>query len=238
MNTTSSRGKLPSKDLTEKVEPYSRGIRSLSDLTSTIQEDGKKNTICTTSSRGKLPFKGPTEKVEPYSREIRSHSDLTSTIQEDGKKNTIYTTSSRRKFPSKTETKEKAVLKVSQDITKMWCWDGKTCNVYNVITFSDVETNEGNHFDPKIGVFTAPVYGLYEASLTIKQTGDRAVVAGVRHRSCGVVSRLCCVKTTEKSVEVSRTFEVPMKAGDVLYLTSSYSECECTHFSCSRLFSE
>ncbi|XP_059178335.1 uncharacterized protein LOC131957618 [Physella acuta] len=76
----------------------------------------------------------------------------------------------------KTETLEKEVLKLSQDlqsianqqvkpstpgfIASQGRSKGKFNDGYQVITFSAVETNVGNHFDPKTGEFTVPVDGL------------------------------------------------------------------------------
>ncbi|XP_059178341.1 uncharacterized protein LOC131957624 [Physella acuta] len=150
---------------------------------------------------------------------------------------------------NKIETLEKDVLKLSQDfqivahrqvkhpaqgfIVSQGRWDGKRYN--NVITFSSVERNVGNHFDPNTGEFTAPVDGLYKGSLTIKLTGDHAVGAWVYHKSGGVLTRLGNVCTQYKSVEASMTFEVKMKTGDVLYSSTAFMNSECSHFSCSLL---
>ncbi|XP_059178333.1 putative leucine-rich repeat-containing protein DDB_G0290503 [Physella acuta] len=109
----------------------------------------------------------------------------------------------------------------------------KVYDRHQVFTFSAVERNVGNHFDPNTGVFTAPVHGLYKASITIKQTGDHAITAWVLHKSGGKMSRLGGVNTQDQSVEASRTFEVLMKSGDVLYSATGYKDLECTHFSCS-----
>ncbi|XP_059164656.1 uncharacterized protein LOC131947455 [Physella acuta] len=144
------------------------------------------------------------------------------------------------------ETTKKNMKKLSQDFQKIanqqvkhpapgfiasqGRWDGKRYD--KVITFRAVERNIGNHFDPKTGEFTAPVDGLYKGSLRIKQAGDRAVQAGVGHRCGGVVTWLVMVETKAKCFEASTTFEVYMKARDVLFSFTEYDGCECTHFSC------
>ncbi|XP_059164680.1 nuclease SbcCD subunit C-like [Physella acuta] len=149
----------------------------------------------------------------------------------------------------KPETVEKEVLKLSQNpqsianqqvkpsspgfIASQGRWEGKMYGGYQIITFSAVERNVGNHFDPNTGMFTAPVDGLYKASFTIKQTGYQAVGAGVFCKSGRVVTWPGEVWTQDKSVEASKTFEVRMKSGDILYSVTSYKDLECSHFSCS-----
>ncbi|XP_059164681.1 repetitive organellar protein-like [Physella acuta] len=151
----------------------------------------------------------------------------------------------------KIETLEKEVLKLSQDlqsignqqvkpstlgfIASQGRLEGKMYDGYQIITFSAVERNVGNHFDPKTGVFTAPANGLYEASLTIKKTGALNVGAGVYHKSGGKTNWLGDVWTKSKSVEVSRNFEVRvrLRTGDVLFSAANSPDLECSHFSCS-----
>ncbi|XP_059164666.1 uncharacterized protein LOC131947465 [Physella acuta] len=194
---------------------------------------------------------GRTDKTRHLSQEIKSHSDLIATIQEDGKKNRRYTTKTCEKLLSKTETQEKDVLKLSQNspaianqqvkhstlgfVASQGRWNGEWYMGHPVITFKTVKRNVGNHFDPKTGEFTAPVDGLYKASPTIKQTADDEVKVCVGHRSGGVTSWLDCVVTEDKSVDASRTLEVQMKTGDVLYSVTGHNDCECTHFSCALL---
>ncbi|XP_059178338.1 uncharacterized protein LOC131957622 [Physella acuta] len=151
----------------------------------------------------------------------------------------------------KIETLEKEVFRLSHDlqaiavqqvkpsklgfIASQGRWEGKQYMGSPVIAFKAVQRNVGNHFDPNTGVFTAPVAGLYKASLTIKQTGDNAVGAAVVRHSGDVPSRLGDVLTKNKSVEASDTFMVLMKTGDILFSITGYVDCYCTHFSCSLL---
>ncbi|XP_059178353.1 uncharacterized protein LOC131957636 [Physella acuta] len=99
--------------------------------------------------------------------------------------------------------------------------------------FQLVESNEGNHFDPKTGVFTSPVDGLYKASLTIKQTESFPASVCVVHQSGGRQSQLGWVNTKNESGDASRIFELRMKPGDLLFIESySWEAIDCTHFSC------
>lgn len=63
--------------------------------------------------------------------------------------------------------------------------EGLVRNVCTSIRYENVDKNLGNSFDPNTGIFTAPVDGLYIVSLTIEQTGDVLVTAGVTHYSAG-----------------------------------------------------
>ncbi|XP_059178326.1 uncharacterized protein LOC131957609 isoform X2 [Physella acuta] len=213
---------------TDKTEYLTQGIQRRSDLISTTQEKllSKHGVICQLLQQRLLPI---------Y-RILQASNRNLETTKEKLEKN---------------ESLEKDVLKLSNDFQTIanqqvkhstpWFvashgrWDGKYYDGYKVITFSTVERNVGNHFDPNTGVFTAPVDGLYKAGLTIKQTGDRDVGAWVVHKSGRAVRRVGNVETKKKCFEASTTFEVYMKAGDVLFSFTGYHDCECTHFSCVYL---
>ncbi|XP_059164675.1 uncharacterized protein LOC131947471 isoform X2 [Physella acuta] len=217
---------------TDKTDDVTQEIKRHSDLISTIQEDTTK-TFDTLLSKHYVMCKLLQQKLIPIHKIIETY-------------NQNYET--REGKMKKIETLEKEVLKLSQDLQSIanqqvkpstpvfvaseGRWDGKIYDEYQIITFSAVETNVGNHFDPKTGVFTAPVFGLYKASLTIKQTGDSAVGAIAYHKSSGKVSWVGDVWTQNTSVEASETFEVRMKSGDVLFLSSGFKDLECSHFSC------
>ncbi|XP_059164661.1 uncharacterized protein LOC131947459 [Physella acuta] len=211
-------------------ENVSQEIRSHSDLISAIQDDGKKNIVHTTKlcenilSKHTVVCKLLQQRLMPIDKMIQTF-------------NRHFETKERK---VKIETQEKDVLFLSGDsqtfanqqvkhtlgfIASHGRWDGTNRELYTVITFNSVERNVGNHFDPKTGEFTAPVDGLYKGSLTIKQTGDRAVGAWVGYKSGGVLSWLAGVSTHDTSVEASRTFEVRMKTGDILYSHTGYKDC-------------
>ncbi|XP_059170474.1 putative leucine-rich repeat-containing protein DDB_G0290503 [Physella acuta] len=213
---------------TDKTKHLTQEIKRHSDLISTTQEKllSKHGVICQLLQQRLLPI---------Y-RILQASNRNLETNKEKLKKN---------------ESLEKDLLKLSNDfqtianeqvkhstpgfIASQGRWDGKRYHGYKVITFSAVERNVGNHFDPNTGIFTAPVDGLYKASLTIKQTGDRAVEAWVYHKSGRALTRLGNVNTKEKYFEASTTFEIYMKAGDVLFSFTGYRNCKCTHFSCVYL---
>ncbi|XP_059164685.1 uncharacterized protein LOC131947478 [Physella acuta] len=225
----------------DKKENLSQEIRSHSDLISTIQDDGKKNIIHTTKlcenilSKQTVICKLLQQRLMPIDKLIQTF-------------NRHFEIKERK---VKIETQEKDVLTLSPDsqtfanqqvilptlgfIASQGGWNGMLHFENEVITFKSVECNVGDHFNPNTGVFTAPVGGLYKASLTIKQTGDRAVIAGVYHISDDVGSWLGMIDTIDKSVKVSETFQVYMKAGDKLLSTTSCEDFECTQFSCLLL---
>ncbi|XP_059178336.1 uncharacterized protein LOC131957620 [Physella acuta] len=211
---------------TDKIDHLTQEIKIHSDLITTTQEKllSKHGVVCQLLQ----------QRLSPIDKMIQANNRNLETTKEK---------------LNKIETLEKDVLKLSQDFqvfanqqvkhpapgffASQGRWDGKRYD--NVITFMAVERNVGNHFEPNTGEFTAPVDGLYKASLTIKRTGYRAVQAGVYHKSGGVLSRPGNVWTQDKSVEASRTFEVKMKTGDVLFSATDFTDLECSHFSCSFL---
>ncbi|XP_059178322.1 putative leucine-rich repeat-containing protein DDB_G0290503 [Physella acuta] len=217
---------------TDKTDHVTQEIKRHSDLISAIQKDTTK-TFDTLLSKHVVICKLLQQRLMPIHKIIETYNQNSETREEKMKK---------------IETLEKEVLKLSQDlqsianqqvkpstpvfIASQGRWDGKMYD--KVITFSTVERNVGNHFDPNTGVFTAPVDGLYKASLTIKQTGDRDIGATIYYKSGAVPSRLGAVCTKGK-VEDSETFEVRMKTGDILYSATGWKDLECSHFSCSLL---
>lgn len=105
------------------------------------------------------------------------------------------------------------------------------------ITFARVESNSGNHFNRITGEFTAPVDGLYIASLTVVQKRCCPVAACIGHKSGQDTVNLGSVETKDLFEEASRTMLVSMKAGDILYSFTWFQEIDfnCKHFSCFLL---
>ncbi|XP_059178332.1 uncharacterized protein LOC131957615 [Physella acuta] len=219
----------------DQKENVSQEIRSHSDLISAIQEDGKKNILHTTKLCENILSKHTVicnllqQRLMPIDKMIQTF-------------NRHFETKERK---VKIETQEKDVLTWSTDyqtftnqevkhstlgfIASQGRWDGTYRKGHPVITFSDVEHNVGNHFDPKTGEFTAPVDGLYKASLRIKQTGDRAVQGCVGHKSGGVESWLSVVWTQEKSLmsdylKKHLTNQLELLDESSFYLQSSISD--------------
>ncbi|XP_059166861.1 uncharacterized protein DDB_G0271850-like [Physella acuta] len=118
---------------------------------------------------------------------------------------------------SKIKKLEKDLLKLSQDFSSManqpvkhstlgfTAFDGYTDELFDAIPYLRVERNLGNHFNPNTGEFTAPVDGLYLASLTIEQAGDQAVAASALLISGDVGSCPVHVVTKDKSVHETGT---------------------------------
>ncbi|XP_059164658.1 putative leucine-rich repeat-containing protein DDB_G0290503 [Physella acuta] len=217
---------------TNKTDHVTQEIKNHSDLISAIKVDKNKK-FETLLSKHVVLCKLLQQRLMPIDKMIETYNQNSETTE------------------GKIKKIEKEVLKLSNDVLSIanqrikhstlgfvasqGRWDGTNRELYTVITFNSVERNVGNHFNPNTGEFTAPVDGLYKAKLTIKQTGDKIVGAGIKHMSDGVESWLGSVGTKDKYVEASKTFAVRLKFGDILYSYTGYEDCECTHFSCSLL---
>ncbi|XP_059164678.1 uncharacterized protein LOC131947473 isoform X1 [Physella acuta] len=211
---------------TEKTDHVTQEIKRHSDLISAIQEDSTK-AFDTLLSKHVTICKLLQQRLMPIHKIIETYNQNSET---------------RVGKMKKIDTLEKKVLKLSQNLQSIAkhstpgfiASQGRSDmkKGVEVITFSAVERNVGNHFDQKTGVFTAPVDGLYKVILTIKPTGDGAVTAGVGHKSGDVVTFPFDVWTADKSGEASRRVQVQMKTGDILFSHTSNKDCECTHFSC------
>ncbi|XP_059178348.1 uncharacterized protein LOC131957633 [Physella acuta] len=184
-----------------------------------------------------------TDKTSVLIQEIKSQTNSMSDLQEEQKKRAMQTANQIMTITSALDVIEHKLLEISLNNQIKSQPQVKPSPIGFVASlgriqfgqthFQHIERNEGNHFYPNTGEFIAPVDGLYKASLTIKQTGDGTVRAGVGHRSGRVVSWLGDVCTQDKSVETSRTFEFHMKTGDVLFIQNlKWPTIKCTHFSC------
>lgn len=93
-------------------------------------------------------------------------------------------------------------------------------------------------FNPATGEFTAPIDGLYVASITLKQQSDGCASLGVVHKSNNDVKCLGVVETEEISASSSKTFFFWMIRGDKLYSFRHYATADkwqCSYFSCFLL---
>ncbi|XP_059164657.1 uncharacterized protein LOC131947456 [Physella acuta] len=213
----------------------------------TVQEDGKKNIMYITKTCEKLISKHVVL-CKLLQQRLLSMDKLIETY------NRSY--ESREENSMKNETLGKDVLKLSLNCQAIANYQKEISTPgfiasqghyllnpfgtpnktqYNVFTFSAVERNVGNHFDPNTGEFTAPVDGLYKASLTVRQRGFRTLNASLLLKSGGEVSTPGIIETRGNYRDYSTTIEVYMKTGDVLCSITSNSHCECTHSSCALL---
>ncbi|XP_059162661.1 uncharacterized protein LOC131946044 [Physella acuta] len=105
----------------------------------------------------------------------------------------------------------------------------------NIISFTQVECNVGNHFNPSSGVFKVPSDGTYTVVIAIRQNMNSIVKVEVKRTLATIMQQeVGQVYTTHKGAEASNTFVVCMYKGDTLWAVTDSFECECTYFSCLR----
>ncbi|XP_059176231.1 alpha-latrocrustotoxin-Lt1a-like [Physella acuta] len=85
------------------------------------------------------------------------------------------------------------------------------------LKFKYVSLNTEGVFNPARGEFTAPINGLYVASITLKQQNNGIAWLGVVHKSNNKAKCLGVVGTERPGESSSKTFVVWMAKGDVLY---------------------
>ncbi|XP_063427886.1 complement C1q-like protein 2 isoform X2 [Mytilus trossulus] len=57
----------------------------------------------------------------------------------------------------------------------------QTINANDVVKFDKIWTNNGNHYNPKTGIFKAPREGLYHVSTTVMSTHGKTVHVRIWH---------------------------------------------------------
>ncbi|XP_059166859.1 uncharacterized protein LOC131949116 [Physella acuta] len=229
--------------LSEKNDTLTREIKSQADLMQDLQEQYQQNIMSTRNkfhiliSKQAVMCKLLQQRLSPIDRLLQiCH----------------HNCENRELKHKKFEVFEKDFTKLSEDFHILATQQAKRLTVGFVascgqvdrrkmglegykLSYTGVERNLGNHFNPNTGEFTAPVDGLYIASLTVKQTGDKPVHVWIKHKSGCTQSWLGPVETKDKFNLALRTSVAWLKTGDVLHLESFGMGFNCTHFSCFLL---
>ena len=124
--------------------------------------------------------------------------------------------------------------KSTQPFVGFYAWKSfnATGEVCDIKVFDSVECNYGGYFDPKTGIFTAPLHGLYLVSISIGSPRDNKALTIVCNQKNNVDSVNLCDVSGNKTI----TRCTAMKARDKISLEMFYSNHDnnwiWVHFSC------
>ncbi|XP_059166854.1 repetitive organellar protein-like [Physella acuta] len=230
--------------LTEKTDKIAQKLTRHSDLIYDLQEADKK-TILTTKNKIDSIFSKQAVMCKVLQQRLSPLDKLLQMLNQNSK--------SREENLKKIEALENDIFRLSRDIHKIATIQHASHSTVGFIasgsqldkrravqglytlSYTTVEHSIGHHFNPTTGGFTAPVDGLYVASLRIKQTGHETVQGWLMHKSGKTASWFGPVETKGDIYVFSNTFVVRMKTGDVLYSQSDSLGIQCRQFSCFLL---
>ncbi|XP_062615559.1 cerebellin-2-like, partial [Saccostrea cucullata] len=92
---------------------------------------------------------------------------------------------------------------------------------WQTVIFDNERLNEGNGYDKKTGVFTAPEEGVYTFSWTIMTVGGRLFVSDLVHNKYDKANNYTDGTGKKGYVTTSRTANIKMQKGDKVWIRAN-----------------